>query len=251
MLNKNIIIDNLRINYYQSPRLKTDGTLVFLPGWQANTLIFRGLWNVIDNYIAIDWPGFGESEQPKEIWGLQEYANCLKKFLEKLGIANPVLVGHSFGGSVVIKYVGGGLSVKKIILIDSAGIRRKSFKNFVYLVAAKIVKIFLWLPVIRKYRQVVRKKFYKTIDAVDYPEAGEMKKIYQKVITEDLTGELPKVRVKTALIWGEKDRATPIEDGILMNKLIDNSELLVIKDAGHFPFLEREEEFKKIFLKQL
>lgn len=251
MLKKEIIIDNLRINYYQSPELKTDGTLVFLPGWQANALIFKKIFDWVDNYVAIDAPGFGESEQPADVWGLAEYADFLKKFLEKLGIVNPVLIGHSFGGSVMIKYLALGGQAKKIILIDSAGIRRKSFKKFVYLTGAKVVKIFLWLPVIRKYKQTIRGKFYQAIDAVDYLESGTMRKIYQKIIREDVREDLSRIKTQTTLIWGEKDQATPLVDGQLMKKMIGNSELLVIKDAGHFPFLEREEEFKKIFWGQI
>jgi pimeloyl-ACP methyl ester carboxylesterase len=251
MLKKEIIIDNLRINYYQSLELKTDGTLVFLSGWQANALIFKKNFDWVDNYVAIDWPGFVESEQPVSIWGLREYADFLEKFLEKLEISKPILVGHSFGGSVAIKYVVNGGLAKKMILIDSAGIRRKSFKKAIYLIGAKIVKFFLWLPVIRKYKQAIRKKFYQSIDSVDYIEAGEMGQIYKKIINEDLTDDLQKVKIKTVLIWGEKDKATPIEDGRLMNKLISNSELFVVKDAGHFPFLDKEEEFKKIFMAQI
>lgn len=251
MIKKEIIIDNLRINYYQSPEFKTDGTLVFLPGWQAKAQVFKKIFDSVDNYVAIDWPGFGESEQPASIWGLTEYADFLKKFLGKLKIINPVLVGHSFGGSVGIKYVVNGGQAKKIILIDSAGIRRKSFKKFIYFVGAKVVKIFLWLPVIRKYKQAIRKKFYQAIDSVDYVEAGEMSQIYQKIISNDLTDDLQKIKVKTVLIWGDQDKATPLADGLLMKKMIANSELFVIKDAGHFPFLEKEEEFKKIFVAQI
>ncbi|HOZ36305.1 MAG TPA: alpha/beta hydrolase [bacterium] len=251
MFKKEIIVDNLKINYYQSPELKTDGTLVFLPGWQAKALIFKNLFELTDNFIALDWPGFGESERPGSVWGLAEYAEFLKKFLKKLEIDNPILVGHSFGGSVIIKYSALGGQARKIILIDSAGIRRKNLKKSFYFVGAKIVKVFLWLPVISKYKQATRKKFYQSIDAVDYMEAGEMRAIYQKVISEDLTGDLQKVKVKTVLIWGEKDKATPVEDGRLMNNQISDSELFIIKDAGHFPFLEKEEEFKKIFAAQI
>jgi len=247
MIKKNIIIDNLKINYYQSPEWKTDGTLVFLPGWQAKALIFKKIFDSVDNYVAIDWPGFGESEQSKETWGLREYANFLKKFLGKLEIGKPVLIGHSFGGSVGIKYVVNGGQAQKLILIDSAGIRRKSFKKFIYLIGAKIFKFFLAWPVVKRYKQKIRQKFYRTIDSEDYLNAGELGDIYQKVIREDLTGDLPRVKTETVLIWGEDDKATPVADGLLMNKLIYGSKLFIIKRAGHFPFLEQEKEFKKIF----
>ena len=73
-----------------------------------------------------------------------------------------------------------------------------------------------------------------------------MKQSMVKLINEDLREELPNIKVPTLLLWGEKDTATPIEDAILMEKLIPNAGLVKFENCSHYVFLERVEQVNKI-----
>lgn len=64
MINKNLIVNNLRINYYQSADLINNEPLIFLHGWGADANIFKNIFKDLDNFIALDLPGFGQSEIP-------------------------------------------------------------------------------------------------------------------------------------------------------------------------------------------
>lgn len=247
MLKKNIIINSLKVAYYQSHDFSPEGPLIFLHGWRSRALHLNNILEQCRNFIALDLPGFGESELPRDAWRLAEFSGFLKNFLDKLKISRPVLAGHSFGGAICLKYAALGYPAEKLILIDASGIRKKSVKKYSYYFLAKIFKLFFYLPGLKNLADKARKKFYKKIDSTDYLYAGEHKKIYQKIIREDLTKELLKITRPTIIIWGENDADTPLEDGHLMNKLIKNSRLFTVKQAGHWPFLERKNEFNKIF----
>lgn len=252
MKNKNIIIGGLKINYYQSDNFNDKKAIVFLHGWQSEALHLKNIFENTNNWIAFDLPGFGKSDAPKEIWGMGEYAEFLKKILEKLGIKNPILAGHSFGGAVIIKYLAGnGAAARKIILISSAGIRERGFRIYFYKALAKIFKVLFYLPGLSLIKNYVRKFFYKVIDSEDYINAGHLLENYKKIIKEDLREEMKKIAAETVLIWGERDKDVPLKNGELMRMLIPGARFYVIKNAGHFSFVDQPEEFKKVFIKEL
>ena len=57
---------------------------------------------------------------------------------------------------------------------------------------------------------------------------------------------LPRLSCPTLLIWGERDTATPLADAQVMERLIPDAGLCVIKGAGHFSFVERPGEVHAI-----
>jgi pimeloyl-ACP methyl ester carboxylesterase len=248
LLKKDIIIEGLSIRYYQSERLDKDSPLVFLHGWGSQALHFRKTLEKCKNFIAIDLPGFGNSQAPKTPWSLSDYVILVHNFLEKTNIKNPILAGHSFGGSIEIKYCTQFNDAKKLILIGSAGTRRKTLQKYFFLLLAKILGTSLSLPGIRFFRNGIRRRFYKAIDSEDYINAGVLADTYKKIISEDLREDMKKIHTPTVIIWGLNDKETRLEDGRLMEKLIQGSKFYTVPDAGHYCFLENEKAFENIFL---
>lgn len=78
--------------------------------------------------------------------------------------------------------------------------------------------------------------------SADYNSATPiMRQILVNVVNEDLTPLLSNIKNETLLIWGDKDDATPIQDAYTMNKLIKNSGLITVKNAGHYSYLEQKD----------
>ncbi len=247
ILRKAVIVDGLHITYYQNGVFSPDRPFVFLHGWGSQSLCFRKTLENCSNGIAIDLPGFGGSDIPSSIWSINEYSVFLRDILEKLRIRDFILVGHSFGGSIAIKYAATFGNARKLILIGSAGIRRKTLKTRTWHFFSKVFGPFLQLPFLRVFREGVRKKLYAFIGSEDYIQAGPLTDIYGKIIREDLSEDMSKVNIPTVLVWGENDQDTPLEDGYRMHSLIRGSRLRVIKNAGHYVFLDNETEFERIF----
>ena len=60
-----------------------------------------------------------------------------------------------------------------------------------------------------------------------------MKETFKNVISEDLSQFTGFIRTPTVIIWGDKDKSTPVEDAYFMNNKIKNSKLFIINGAGH------------------
>lgn len=245
------MIQNLKIRYIQSEKFSPENTLVFLHGWKSESGHLATIFASMDNCIALDLPGFGESDNHERVWGVGDYADFLRRFLEKFGIVAPVLVGHSFGGSIAIKYASRGGIVTKLILVSSAGIRDRTKKVRLFGVIARISSLFFYLPFLAAHRKRLRKIFHGLIGSEDYADAGLLEEDFKKIISEDLRSDMAKVAAETFLIWGKEDKATPISHAYEMNRLIKKSSLHVIEDAGHFVFLDKPAAFMSAFKKSL
>ncbi|MFZ2310075.1 MAG: alpha/beta hydrolase [Patescibacteria group bacterium] len=245
MLKKEIIINGLKVSYLISDNFQVDQAIIFLPGWNSPADIFSNSVK-INNLLAINLPGFFGSEKPQTVWGTSDYADFLSEFLNKLNIKNSIVVGHSFGGAVALRYASQN-SVKKLILIGAAIVRTKTSKTRIYYLGAKILKTLLpWLA--KKLRQ----SFYNRIGSLDYLESGQMSDIYQKIIREDSQVYLKEIKnTPVTLIWGEKDLATPLTQAYLIKNQLPNSQLYVLSGAGHYCFLDNKPEFDKIFFKEI
>ena len=245
MLKKEIIISGLKVNYLISNNFQAESAIIFLPGWNSPAEIFGNQFK-IDNLLAINLPGFFGSEKPQTVWGTSDYAKFLSQFLNKLAIKHPIIIGHSFGGAVAVRYAGKN-SVKKLILIGAAIVRIKTSKTKIYYLGAKVLKTLL--PGVAKK---LRQSFYNKIGSLDYLESGQMSDIYQKVIREDSQSYLKEIKnIPVTLIWGEKDLDTPLAQAYLIKKQLPNSQLFVLPNAGHYCFLDKQEEFAKIFMKEI
>ena len=96
-------IKNLNINYIQYGHGED---VVLLHGWGQNIKMMDPLGKNITNkrITILDLPGFGSSMEPDFAYNISDYASLLHDLLTELGICNPTLIGHSFGGRVAIYY---------------------------------------------------------------------------------------------------------------------------------------------------
>jgi len=78
--------------------------------------------------------------------------------------------------------------------------------------------------------QKVRSFLSKKFGSVDYLNAGNMTDIFRKIISEDLQSVLSRISIETLLIWGEKDTETPVLDGKIMEREIQNSKLITFPE---------------------
>lgn len=188
----------------------------------------------------LDLPGFGDSDEPTSVWGVDEYTSFVKAFADRVGIKKPVLIGHSFGGRISILY-SSKWDTEKIILVDAAGIKpHRGAKYYFKVIPFKIAKKILPLLAGRKRSAAIIDKWRRKAGSSDYNNASPlMRKILSKVVNEDLTDRLGLISAPTLLIWGAKDTATPLSDAKKMEKRIPDAGLVLYPEAGHYSFLDR------------
>lgn len=247
-----LIIDNYSIKY----KITGEGeqTAVILQGWGTRLDMYDLIANTICakfRVVQFDFPGFGDSDEPREAWGVDDYADFFIQFLKKLDIKKAVLIGHSYGGRVIIKLAARDnlpFEIDRIVLVDSAGIiPPKTWKKRWKTASYKLIKKIVNINFVYKICPDLIDEWKNRQGSEDYRNASPMmKQCLVKAVNEDLTQLLAKNRKDTLLIWGDQDTATPIADGKVMEEKMPNAGLAVIKGAGHFCFLEQPVLFSKI-----
>ncbi|AYD41049.1 alpha/beta hydrolase [Clostridium fermenticellae] len=248
-----IKVNDMNIFYKKSGSGKK---IVLLHGWGGKADSFLPVYNYLSStyeVYAIDFPGFGRSDEPPEPWNVTDYANMLLGFFEALNIDKAILIGHSFGGRVSILFSSMyGDRVEKVVLTDSAGlIPKRSLKYYLSVYKFKALKKLYLTFTPGKDKDEKLERFYRTHGSDDYREARAMRGTFVKVINQDLRPCLPKINVPTLLIWGDQDEETPLSFGQIMEKEIPDAALIVFKGAGHFAYLDKINDFNKIVSKFL
>ena len=237
------IIQNLAVEYDEHGA----GTvLLMLHGWKDTLHTFDALVPALSerhHVVRLDLPGFGGSDMPKMPWGLAEYVSFVKEFIQKRELNVDMLIGHSFGGRVVIKGVGSGiLKPNRVVLISAAGLaNRRTARNYVLSMLGKIGKFVTLVPPFSFWRSQLRRTLYRSIGS-DYFAAGELKDTFVRVVGEDLASYAQKISPPTLIIWGENDDVTPLDQAERTHALIRGSVLRTFKGAGHFVHREYPNE---------
>ena len=253
------VINGNLVSYFSAGSKDANKTLVFLHGWRSQKEVWMQVASSlysssakasedrqVTSIYAIDLPGFGQSPAPKEAWNVGDYAECVKQFIEKLELKNIYIVGHSFGGRVGIKLASQhkGL-VEKLVLVGSAGFKDQSLKKHLAGFLAGLAKPFFKF----KIMQGVRKKIYFLLGAEDYAATPQLRETFKKVVGEDLSEDMERIKCPTLIINGEQDAVTPPEFGRRMHGLIPGSQFQIFSGAGHYCFLDKPEEFVKVIEK--
>lgn len=248
-----ISIDGYDISYKISGPEDAE-TLVVLQGWGTEMGLYDSVAAAVsDKYrvIQFDLPGFGASDEPREPWNVDAYADFFCSFMEALGIKKAVLLGHSYGGRVIIKLAAREsipFEIEKIVLVDSAGVMpersaSQKFKVRMY----KIKRTFLTSkPVHSMFPEVIDYWMSKQ-GSEDYRNASPMmKKCLVMAVNEDLQHLMPSVKQEVLLVWGDLDMDTPISDAHRMEEKMPNAALVVLEGTDHFSFLYKPVEFRGI-----
>ncbi len=252
------IIGDLNINYIDEGQGQM---LLLLHGWGSNIDLFSGIISFAKkkyHVVAMDMPGFGKSDEPKEPMDVDAYVNFVLEFIKKLYPEEKeiILLGHSMGGRVIIKLASGihdgrikaDFSIPKAVLTDAAGVlpvktdaqnsRTKRYKFY---------KGILTKTGIAKAFPGTLESLQKKFGSADYAAASPiMRQSLVKVVNEDLTPYMKSVTMPVLLIWGDMDTATPLSDGQIMEKEMPEAGLAVINGVGHYSFLENPYLYNKI-----
>lgn len=241
-----INIDGYDINYIDEG---SGDAVLLLHGWGSNLKCFISLINLLKSkyrVLALDYPGFGESDELKRSFSVDDYCDIVVDFLVKLGIKKVTLVGHSYGGRIILKLNNRKLpfEIIKNVLIDSAGLKdKKDLKVKIKIATYKTLKkAFCLLPISKEKKDETIKNLKKRFGSSDYSSGSSiMQETLVKSVNEDLSGCLENMK-ETLIFWGDNDTVTPMWMAKKMESEISNSGLVTLK-GGHFSFLDDQSKF--------
>lgn len=239
--------DNIDINI---TRQGEGEPVLLLHGWGCTGEIFKHIASVLSTAYttySFDFPGFGASGEPTEVWGVEKYTQMVEAFVKENGIERPALMGHSFGGRVSIVFASRN-EVSRLVLVDAAGVKpKRPLKYYWKVYTFKAMKWLCNTFLPKEKAQAIIDSRRKGAGSNDYNNASPMMRaILSKVVNEDLTHLMPAIKAPTLLFWGNLDTATPLSDAKTMERLIPDAGLVVAHGTGHFSFLENQGLFTAV-----
>lgn len=258
------IIEGQKISYrFRSSKNSHQPLSVFLHGWGSSALSFATLFQENENFVAIDFPGSGKSSPLQKVFTLDDYTRITKKFLQKYGEQESsnfnsfVLIGHSFGGRVIMKLLDvypeffSHHTLEKILFIAVPFYKEKTFKIACVGKGVEIAKKIFPKKVLSK----VKKMLHTMIGENDYFDLVDdeiLQKTFQNIVSdeEEISQYIPLLSTfppnRLFCFWGKNDTVIPLSFAYRVQEEIgEKFQVIPLANAGHFPWTENKEVFMK------
>lgn len=230
---------------------ETEPAVLVLHGWGSSAAVMAPLAGALASQYDVynvDLPGHGKTPPPRTAVGVPEYAALVHRFIVEI-IGRPVsIVGHSNGGRIALYLAGNpetSSTIDNLALISPSGIQpSRSLSWYVKTGTAKTLKApFVKLPEPWRSHGLrwVRGTFlWQALGSSDYKSvSGVMRDVFIKTVGFFVEDRLERITCPTLLLWGSNDSAVAEDQMRTLETGIANSTLIVLKDAGHYGFLDQ------------
>ncbi len=248
-----IDVDGVRIAF---ERAGVGWPLILLHGFFCDRSLWRPqLAGLSDEFMVVapDLPGCGQSSDPPETFGMPDFADCVVRFVEALGLGRPHILGLSFGAALALEVYRRRPKLPTTLLLASA------YAGWAGSLPAEVVK--------QRLESTVRQTYLPPEQWVDdwipglltaaapadlVEEVAAMVSAFhplgaramtRAVALSDLREVLPRIAVPTLLIYGERDVRSPVSVGEDLHARIPGSRLVVIPGVGHACNVEAADHF--------
>jgi pimeloyl-ACP methyl ester carboxylesterase len=253
-------------------------TLIFIHGlagrwqnWLENIPFFARDHRV----IAMDLPGFGESEMPIEPISINGYARTVDKLCDAVGVDSGVIIGNSMGG-----FIGAELAIRfparveRLCLVGAAGLSIESLRterqrgvrhrteNVVFFNLGWLATRSPAMTARRRLRRMIlllvaahpeRLSGALTAELVRGAGKPGFSDALDALCRYPIRDRLGDIACPTLIVWGDKDRLVPVKDAHEFERLITDSRKVIYADTGHLPMVERPVRFNddlRLFLEE-
>ena len=212
--------------------IQSKNTTLFLHGWGCNLNYMLPVSTLKNsNSLVIDLPGFGKNKPLDYPYKLDDYIEDILLLISTNNFKITHIVAHSFGGKLAIK-LSILLKIKGLILIAPSIYHKvRGPKYFIKVLTYKIIKHFKCL---KKISSLMGSNDYKSLSPV-------MKKSMSFIINESIDNQVKKINIPTILLFGNKDKITPIYLAKKIKRKIKDCELIVL-NGNHFAYLYNKKQ---------
>jgi pimeloyl-ACP methyl ester carboxylesterase len=249
-------VDGLKIRYLESGK-----------GAKKHVLFIHGLGSAADRWmkipdeissdfhsIAIDLPGFGESDKPQNMdYTIDQFRKIITSFLKKIPTQPEKisLIGHSLGGYIASEIaIQNQNNIRQLVLIDSSGMLEKPtaileeyFEAAMNPTQDNVRKAFE--KMVADPKRIPQQLVDGFIRRINMPNA---KHAFESTLVNSATTQIGLNRLRkinsipTLILWGVHDKVIPLEHSKFFKESIEDSRLEIIEDAGHAPFAEKPDQ---------
>ncbi len=252
-------LDGLRVRYATGGN--ADGpTVLFLSPLPQSILCYDATWSALadtSNLVALDLPGFGQSEGDISLMTFAAQSAFLQKFIDKLGLSDVHIVAPDVGMPVALHYVLHRDHAAKSILIGAGPSVQPSEDGSL---VRKMIHSAFWRLV---FTTTGARAFVGGANNLGYmnysPSAAEVSdyvacysgrvgpvtkwfKGYPEGC-KDLDPHLATLQVPVHVFWGEQDAFLKSGNAHRLHARLPNSALTLFKNCGHFCYQDKSDAF--------
>ncbi|WP_139822711.1 alpha/beta fold hydrolase [Tuberibacillus sp. Marseille-P3662] len=243
--------------------------IVLIHGTPWSSFNWRNIIPALSQWFTVyfyDLLGYGQSEKPDEDVSLGVQNKIFSELLDYWELKNPIVVGHDFGGTTVLRtHLLEKREFEKIILIDPVAIAPWGSSFFTHV--NKYEKAFQGIPeyihesMVSTYVQGAKYKSMdkETLNGIINPWLGTTGQdaFYRQIAqadesyTDEIESFYNEIKKPVLIIWGEQDSWIPIERGNKLHNKMNTSEFVSIPNAGHLVQEDQPTELVSYILKFL
>jgi pimeloyl-ACP methyl ester carboxylesterase len=264
-----LTIDGQRLGYLTAGD-PTAPPLLMVHGW----LLHAGMWRqTIDAFrdthycVAVDLLGLADSDKPAAgDYSIPAQAGRVLAVMDKLGIQQFALIGHSMGGQIAL-YIAAVLAPERVVkLVDVAGVSTGKLSDVVAntglpRMRSAMGKPWLWtiLELLARTKYFARGQFptwFYDFDAIPFADWQSERQMAlrsdinvtavrcgEAILTCDLTDSLSHIDAPTLVIFGAEDAVVPLDEGRTVERLVAGGRMVVFERCGHFPMMEAQPRY--------
>lgn len=249
-------VDGLRIAFQRAGH---GPPLVLLHGGFSDSRAWRRqLEGLSDEFTLIAWdaPGCGRSSDPPDSFGLPDYADHLARFIERLSLDKPHVLGLSFGSGLALELHRRHPHIPRALILASAyaGWAGSLPPDEVEARLERTLRDAHRSP--QKWIEDYLPTFFTAAVAPEVVEAtaammrdsrpAGLIPMVRSFAEADLRDVLPTIAVPTLLLYGDQDVRSPLTVAEDLHASIPGSRLVVLPGVGHDTNLEAPEAFNDV-----
>lgn len=227
--------------------------LMLLHGFGGNKDTFTRVSRfLVKRYRVIipDIIGFGESAHPSQAdYSPPAQVERLRELSQALNLKNLHLGGNSMGGQIALLYAALYPTEVNSLWLLSPAVARSSFKSDVLKVITESGRNSLIARNVKEFQEVmalgmskppfIPKPMLEVLAQERIQNAALEERIFQKIIDHSVEDQIRGMETPTLIVFGNQDRIISIETADVLSKLLPNSKVVVVQNAGHVPMFEQ------------
>ena len=262
-----VTVNGIRTHYVAAgkgePLLLLHGLGASLMAWGLNIEPLSQEFSV----YAIDIPGHGDSEKPDLDYQMPTAVNFVRGFMDALGLERASIAGSSMGGMIALSTaVEYPELVNRLVLVDAAGLGRE-VAWFLRAMSLPLVGELIENPSPQNTRVLLKRIFYNP----SLVQESLIREIYRtrfmpgskravlRIIRGAIglrglhskwimTNELEQLNSPVLIVWGAQDRILPVSHATNAARIAPQVSLSIFDECGHWPQMERGNEFNRVAL---
>ncbi|MET8875294.1 alpha/beta fold hydrolase [Nocardia sp. NPDC004604] len=221
--------------------------------------------------IALDVPGFGFSDRPRERITLPVLARGVAETLAALGEERRVhVIGNSLGGAVAMQLLAlEPARVASLVLVNSAGfgsqvamaLRLLAVPGIGYLATRHTTRLAAEMNerlIFADKSLVTKERIDHAIAIAEQPDPADVMYETARALATgrgvrrewrtELIAAVAKYPRPTLAVWGDLDRVLPAHHLVTARQLLPHAETHLFTGIGHMPQIECPDEFAQLVL---